>query len=134
MALAMLLAAAAGYAVVSVARSGGDGSPPTNNTLVASSPARSTAPAWLGVDTVSLPGANGVVVMDVAPGSPADAAGLQPGDVITQIGNQPVQTSSDVQSALAGMRAGQRVEIQYERGLESGTTQATLRARPANAP
>jgi S1-C subfamily serine protease len=78
--------------------------------------------------------AGGAMVMDVIPASPADAAGLQPGDVITQIANRPVQVPSDLESALAGMHAGQQIEIQYERGPISSTTQATLRARPANGP
>lgn len=134
MALAMLLSAGVAFAAVSLARSGGGSSPSSTNPSVASSPVRTPTPAWLGVDTVSFPAANGAVVMDVVPGSPADVAGLQPGDVITQIGNQPVQTPTDIESALAGMHAGQQVEIQYDRGLISSTTRATLRARPANVP
>jgi membrane-associated protease RseP (regulator of RpoE activity) len=134
LAIAMLLSAAAGFAAVSLARSGDGGSPGTGNQPVASTPARAAAPAWLGVDTIDLPTASGVTVVDVVPGSPADAAGLQPGDVITQIGGQAVQTPSDLQSSLAGMRAGQRVEIQYQRGPTSATTQATLAPRPLGGP
>ena len=74
------------------------------------------------------------MVVNVVPGSPADVAGLELGDVITQIGNRPVQVPSDLESALAGMHAGQQIEIQYERGPISSTTQATLRGRPANGP
>ena len=33
-----------------------------------------------------------------------------------------------------GLRAGQRVEIQYQRGPSSAATQATLAPRPANGP
>jgi membrane-associated protease RseP (regulator of RpoE activity) len=134
LALAMLLSAGVGFAAVSLARNGDGGSPGTGTPPVASTPARAAAPAWLGVDTIDLPTASGVTVVDVVPGSPADAAGLQPGDVITQIGGQAVQTPSDLQSALAGMRAGQRVEIQYQRGPSSYTTQATLAPRPAHGP
>jgi S1-C subfamily serine protease len=78
--------------------------------------------------------AGGVMVVDVVPGSPADGAGLQPGDVITQVGNRSVQAPTDLESALAGMHPGQRVEIQYERGPIPYTTRATLSARPANGP
>jgi S1-C subfamily serine protease len=132
MALAVLLSAGAAYAAVSsLLNSGGGSSSGTSNAPVTSSPARTTAPAWLGVDTMN---AGGAMVMDVIPASPADAAGLQPGDVITQIANRPVQVPSDLESALAGMHAGQQIEIQYERGPISSTTQATLRARPANGP
>jgi putative serine protease PepD len=129
--LAVLLAGGVGLAAVSSLVSSGGGGSGTGNATVASSPAQSTAPAWLGVDTIN---AGGAMVVDMVPGSPADVAGLELGDVITQIGNRPVQAPTDLESALAGMHAGQRVEIQYERGPISSTTQATLRARPANGP
>src|SRR5271167_3335165 len=38
----------------------------------------------------------GIVVEAVEPGSPADKAGLQPGDVITNINGQPVHTGADL--------------------------------------
>lgn len=130
--LAVLLVAGVGFAAVSsLLSSGGGGSSRTGNAPVASSPPPTTAPAWLGVHTMN---AGGAMVAEVIPGSPADVAGLQLGDVITQIGNRPVQVPTDLESALAGMHAGQQVEIQYERGPISATTQATLRARPANGP
>ena len=133
-ALAMLVSGAVAYAAVSsVVGSGGGGSSATGKP-VASSPAKATAPAWLGVETMNFPPANGVMVVDVVPGSPADLAGIEPGDVITQIGNRPVQAPTDVESALAGMHAGQRVKIQYEQGPISYTTVATLRGRPAGGP
>lgn len=134
-ALAMLLGAGVGYAAVSSLVSSGDGgSSRTGNQAVASSPARTTARAWLGVDTTSFPPADGVMVVGVVPGSPADVAGLQPGDVITQIGNRPVQAPTDLEAALADMHPGQQVEIHYAQGPISYTTRATLRARPANGP
>jgi hypothetical protein len=133
-AVAMLISAGVAFAAVSLVRSGGGGSSQNRNAAVASSPVRTTAPAWLGVETIQFPSANGAVVADVVPGSPADVAGLQPGDVITQIGNRPVQTPTDLESALAGMHPGQQVEIQYELGPSSYTTRVKLAARPANGP
>jgi S1-C subfamily serine protease len=123
-ALAVLLAAGAGYAAVSLVKGGDSGS----------SASAGTTPAWLGAQTVNSLTGNGVIVLDVAPGSPAEEAGLQRGDVIIQLGNQPIQTPAGLQSALAGMYAGQQVEIEYDRGPVLHTTQATLRARPANGP
>lgn len=135
LALVLLLSAGVGYAAVSsLVSDGGGGSSGTGKRSFASSPARNAAPAWLGVQAIDFPPANGVMVVDVVPGSPADAAGLQPGDVITQIGNRPVQSPTELESALAGMHAGQKVEIQYEQGPNSYTTHATLRAPPANGP
>jgi S1-C subfamily serine protease len=132
MALAVLVSAGVAYAAVSaLVSSGGGGSAGAGKAPVASSPVGTTAPAWLGVDTIN---AGGAMLEDVVPGGPADAAGLLPGDIITQIGNRPVRTPTDVESALAGLHPGQQVEIQYERGPISSTTQATLRAHPANGP
>lgn len=132
-ALAVSLSVLAGYAAVSWALgAGGDTS--AHHTHLAGSPARTSAPGWLGVETVSFSPATGVTVMQVVPGSPADRAGLRPGDVIRQVGNQAVDTPSALDSAIAAMKPGQQVEIQYQRGQSSYTTQATLRARPARGP
>jgi serine protease Do len=46
---------------------------------------------------------HGAVIEQVTPGSPADNAGLQPGDVITEVNRQPVHSAADVQKALANV-------------------------------
>ena len=46
-------------------------------------------------------GTNGVVILSVAPGGAADAAGLQPGDVITGINKTPVSGMDEFFSALS---------------------------------
>jgi serine protease Do len=45
--------------------------------------------------------AEGVVVREIAPGSAADAAGLLPGDVITDLAGKPVKGKADFDSAMA---------------------------------
>jgi serine protease Do len=49
----------------------------------------------------------GAVVQRVQPGSPADDAGLQPGDVIQSVNRQQTPSASDVQKALANVPKGQ---------------------------
>jgi C-terminal processing protease CtpA/Prc len=135
--LASVLSAAAAYAVVSSLAGSADGTPAAG---ARSSAAASSAHAWLGADTGSFPSGGGVsapagaLVTNVAPGSPADAAGLEPGDVITQIGNRAIATGGDVDAAISRMHAGQRVEIQYQRGPFTDSAQVTLAARPAGYP
>jgi serine protease Do len=46
---------------------------------------------------------HGAVIEQVAPGSPADNAGLQQGDVITEVNRQPVHSAADVQKALSSI-------------------------------
>jgi serine protease Do len=49
----------------------------------------------------------GAVVEQVQPGSSADNAGLQQGDVIVSVNRKPVQSAADVQQALASVGKGQ---------------------------
>jgi serine protease Do len=55
----------------------------------------------------------GMVIEDVAPGSPADNAGLRPGDVITQVNGQPIHSGSDLVNPIAQTPVGQTVQLRY---------------------
>jgi serine protease Do len=50
---------------------------------------------------------HGAVVANVQPGSPADNAGLQKGDVIVEVNRQPVQSAFDAVQALGKINRGQ---------------------------
>ncbi|HLX84096.1 MAG TPA: Do family serine endopeptidase [Terriglobales bacterium] len=50
---------------------------------------------------------HGAVVEDVLPGSPADNAGLQRGDVIMEVNRRAVKSASEVATALSGVPSGQ---------------------------
>ena len=50
---------------------------------------------------------HGAVIEQVQPGSPADNAGLQQGDIILEVNRHKVQSASDVQQALSGVGKGQ---------------------------
>jgi serine protease Do len=49
----------------------------------------------------------GAVIENVLPGSAADNAGLQPGDVIVSVNRKPMQNVSDVKQALSSVAKGQ---------------------------
>jgi serine protease Do len=59
-------------------------------------------------DQLQLPSnVHGAVVQDVQPGSPADNAGLQRGDIIVEVNRHPEQSAADVAHALSSVPNGQ---------------------------
>ncbi len=93
--------------------------------------ARSSGPVrWLGMQIESFtPG--GVVVQTVALGSPAEAAGLEPGDVLREVNGHSINSTGDLTSALSGQGQGDVVQIQADRGSTQVTTQIVLAAPPS---
>ncbi|MEW6545152.1 MAG: DegQ family serine endoprotease [Nitrospirota bacterium] len=57
----------------------------------------------------------GVVVVNVAPGSLADRAGVLPGDVIREINRQPVKSVKDFERIAGGLKKDQRVLLLVNR-------------------
>ena len=51
-------------------------------------------------ENLGLDRTEGIVITKVQPGSPADDAGLQRGDVISRINNQPVRTVADYERVV----------------------------------
>src|SRR5580692_2812682 len=70
--------------------------------------------------------ANGALVGDVSPGSPADKAGLKSGDVITQVNGQPVEDASQLKLRVAQTAPGSKVQLAINRNGESKTFDVTL--------
>jgi YidC/Oxa1 family membrane protein insertase len=62
----------------------------------------------------------GVRVNIVGPGTPAAAAGLKAGDVITTLNDQPTPTVEALTTALRATKHGQDAKIGYLRGAETG--------------
>ncbi len=71
----------------------------------------------------------GIVVEAVEPGSPADKAGLQPGDVVTNVNGQPVKTGSDLVNPIAQTPVGQSVQIRYVRNKQTHEVALTVADR-----
>jgi serine protease Do len=75
--------------------------------------------------------AEGASVISVVSGSPAERAGIRPGDVITQIGDAPISNVGDVTNALLRYRPGSRVTMRISRGPEQLALDVTLGAPPS---
>jgi S1-C subfamily serine protease len=76
---------------------------------------------------------NGVVVTDVAPDSPAAAAGLKVDDLITAINGDDV-TADSIREAIANLSVGDEITLSVERGDETLELNATLAERPEVQP
>jgi len=58
---------------------------------------------------------NGVVVVEVEPDSPAEAAGLRSGDIITRVGDRDIVYESDFHSQTAVVFVGDKVAVEVQR-------------------
>ncbi len=96
----------------------------------------SVALGYLGVRPVEHQpaGSRGVVILNTAPGGPADRAGLKPNDTILSIGGQRIRTPQDLQAAMAGYQAGETVEVTWSSGNSVVTRSIRLSARVAGPP
>lgn len=74
---------------------------------------------WLGVSTQTMTQQmreqfkvkSGVLVREVFSGHPAAESGIEPGDIITQIGTVPVNTPQEVQMAVLKYKPGDKIPI-----------------------
>ncbi len=63
----------------------------------------------------------GMVVTDVFPGTPAEAAGIRPGDALMAIGGRKVQDKAQFLSLLLGYGRGDVLDVLLQRGREPFT-------------
>jgi S1-C subfamily serine protease len=75
-------------------------------------------------------GAHGVELKEVMADGPADKAGLEPGDVVTKIGDQSIRDLNDFAAALEDQPVGKKLRFAIERGGEPKQADVTLTARP----
>ena len=80
------------------------------------------------VDTYGLP--KGAYVESVEPEGAAAAAGVQPKDIITALGDHPVDSFNALARALRAFQAGDRTQITVYRGGQTLVLDITLSERP----
>jgi putative serine protease PepD len=90
--------------------------------------------AYLGVATAtSAEAVDGAQVAEVAQGSPAAKAGVEQGDVITELDGEAVGDSEDLVAAIAEHQPGDAVTLEVKRGSDSTALKVTLGAQPAES-
>jgi serine protease DegS len=94
---------------------------------------------WVGFDVANIDDANaraaglsrgGVVILRLYQGSPAQQAGLQPGDLITRIGGKAPASAQEVQVRIAAMQPGTALLISVQRGAQTADTQLQVVEQP----
>jgi S1-C subfamily serine protease len=103
----------------------------------------SVAPqSYMGVGTIDvtpqlqqqygLTQSSGALIAEVAQGSPAEAAGLQQGDIIVGADGNEVTSTADLFAIDQNKRPGDQVQLTVDRGGQMGTVTVTLGERPAS--
>jgi S1-C subfamily serine protease len=97
---------------------------------------------------LNLPVDQGALVQSVAPGGPADRAGIHAGNLSATLDNHPIQlggdiiikvatkdirTSNELQAAVVGRKSGDRVKVTLVRAGKVKTVEVTLAERPNTA-
>ena len=98
------------------------------------------ARAWLGVGSATVTPSvsaryglavdSGVYITEVVAGSPAENAGLQPGDIIVALGGSEITNTNDFTRAITSRAVGDEVEVVFYRGEAKESSIATLGASP----
>jgi putative serine protease PepD len=89
--------------------------------------------AYLGVSTAQASD-GGAEVGQATAGGPAAKAGIQPGDIITEVDGDQVQDPEDVAQAIEDNKPGDKVDVKVERNGSERTIQVTLGQRPDQLP
>jgi S1-C subfamily serine protease len=94
---------------------------------------------------LNLPVDHGALVQSVAPGGPADKAGIRAGDlpatldnhpiqlggdIITKVAGKEIRTKDDLQAAVADRKSGDKVKVTLLRASKVKTVEVTLGERP----
>lgn len=95
---------------------------------------------WLGVTIQDLKGdlaayyglkeGEGALVVDVIPGDPADAAGIQAKDVITEVNGNKIKSSRDLTAIIAGIGVGEKAKVIVLRNGKKKTFAVEVGKRP----
>ena len=86
--------------------------------------------AYLGVQLGDAQ-SGGAQIGEVRSGSPAADAGLEAGDVVTELDGDEISNGDELRSAIAAQKPGDKVELTIERDGDTQTITVTLGTRPS---
>jgi putative serine protease PepD len=94
----------------------------------------SVAHGYLGVTVEPAPDSgDGASIVEVHPGTPAEDAGLEPGDRVVAADGQPIDSPEELTGLIGSKEPGDEVELELVRDGETETITVTLGERPAEA-
>ncbi|MFG6178045.1 Do family serine endopeptidase [Halomonas sp. THAF12] len=95
---------------------------------------------WLGIEaqelnpelaaSFGLEAPTGVIIAGVVPGGPADAAGLQPGDVLLEVDGRPILDPRQTMGDIAEVTPGNDLPVTVVRGGETRQVRLKVAERP----
>lgn len=83
---------------------------------------------YLGIAIQPVKG--GLIVLTVEPGGPAEKAGFLMGDILTGIGEQPLEQAEDLQKYCDSELVGKTLKAKFTRGGVARESDLTVGARP----
>lgn len=88
--------------------------------------------AWHGIVSRTSGNISGkqLIIGQIDDESPAAKCGLQPGDVITAVGNSPVNRALDLERALLGRKPGDEVKLSVHRNKQAVSVNMVLATAP----
>jgi S1-C subfamily serine protease len=66
---------------------------------------------------------SGIYVLNAVSDSPAYRAGIQSGDIITEINGHETVSSNEFQNIMDGLECGQQIQVVAARGSREGYTE-----------
>ena len=96
---------------------------------------------WIGVeaqeitaelaDSFGLPDTDGALIAGVLRGSPADAAGIKPGDILLAVGGKAVKDPQVMLDLIAGLKPGEAIPFKLRREKTLVDAQVKIGKRPS---
>lgn len=82
-------------------------------------------------ESYDIPSENGVLVVKVGRGSPANRGGVSAGDVILEADKKPLKSWEDLQHSVQNKKVGENIELSIGRNSEQGTVTVILGEAPS---